>query len=318
MLFDAPDALQGVGRAADDDRRPAGAAADEQPAGPRVRRGLRRAARADSRRRRRAAVERAYRIALRPRADRRRSRPTRWRSSSSRRDRTRPGKPTPPTLALADFCQVAVVSERVRLRRVIRRARASPTARLDSHSTLADMAAMPTVRHAATAFARAGSSWRRARQRLRPARAGGPARPATRRSRPTGAEPARARSRRTSRPRRRRVIWLFMNGGPSQVDTWDYKPELEKRDGQELTGFDKNTGFFTDQVGPLMKSPFKFAQHGQCGHVGVGDLPEHGRARRQDGVHPLVLHRVEQPLAGPVQDQHRHEPAWASRASARG
>ncbi len=30
------------------------------------------------------------------------------------------------------------------------------------------------------------------------------------------------------------VIWLFMNGGPSQVDTWDYKPELEKRDGQEL------------------------------------------------------------------------------------
>ncbi len=41
------------------------------------------------------------------------------------------------------------------------------------------------------------------------------------------------------------VIWLFMNGGPSQVDTWDYKPELEKRDGQELTGFDKNTGFFT-------------------------------------------------------------------------
>ena len=56
-----------------------------------------------------------------------------------------------------------------------------------------------------------------------------------------------------------------MNGGPSQVDTWDYKPELAKRDGQELKGFDKNTGFFTDQVGPLMKSPFKFAQHGQNG-----------------------------------------------------
>src|SRR5262249_31211398 len=29
------------------------------------------------------------------------------------------------------------------------------------------------------------------------------------------------------------VIWLFINGGPSQVDTWDYKPELTKRDGQE-------------------------------------------------------------------------------------
>jgi hypothetical protein len=61
------------------------------------------------------------------------------------------------------------------------------------------------------------------------------------------------------------VIWLFMNGGPSQVDTWDYKPELEKRDGKELEGFDKNTGFFTAQVGPVMKSPFKFARHGQCG-----------------------------------------------------
>src|SRR6476620_9638500 len=67
--------------------------------------------------------------------------------------------------------------------------------------------------------------------------------------------PARAKS----------VIWLFMNGGPSHVDTWDYKPELAKRDGQELKGFDKNTGFFTAQVGPLMKSPFKFKQHGQCG-----------------------------------------------------
>jgi hypothetical protein len=61
------------------------------------------------------------------------------------------------------------------------------------------------------------------------------------------------------------VIWLFMNGGPSQVDTWDYKPELEKRDGKELEGFDKNTGFFTEQVGPLMKSPFKFERRGQSG-----------------------------------------------------
>ena len=61
------------------------------------------------------------------------------------------------------------------------------------------------------------------------------------------------------------VIWLFMNGGPSQVDTWDHKPELDKRDGQELKGFDPNTGFFTGQVGPLMKSPFKWAQHGKCG-----------------------------------------------------
>jgi len=61
------------------------------------------------------------------------------------------------------------------------------------------------------------------------------------------------------------VIWLFINGGPSQVDTWDYKPELEKRDGQTLADFDRFTGFFANSVGGLMKSPFKFSQHGQCG-----------------------------------------------------
>src|SRR6187399_1728031 len=65
--------------------------------------------------------------------------------------------------------------------------------------------------------------------------------------------------------RAKSVIWLFMNGGPSQVDTWDHKPELEKWHDKELPGFDKNTGFFTDQVGPLMKSPFKFARHGDSG-----------------------------------------------------
>jgi len=67
--------------------------------------------------------------------------------------------------------------------------------------------------------------------------------------------PARAKS----------VIWLFMNGGPSQVDTWDYKPDLIRHDGRELEGFDKETGFFPKEVGPLMKSPFKFKQHGQSG-----------------------------------------------------
>ena len=61
------------------------------------------------------------------------------------------------------------------------------------------------------------------------------------------------------------VIWLFMNGGQSQVDTWDYKPELEKRDGASLAGFDNKTGFFPEQVGGLMKSPFKFTQQGQSG-----------------------------------------------------
>jgi len=60
------------------------------------------------------------------------------------------------------------------------------------------------------------------------------------------------------------IIWLFMTGGPSQVDTWDYKPELQKRDGQELAGSDPKTGFFTTS-GKCLKSPFKWKQHGESG-----------------------------------------------------
>jgi hypothetical protein len=75
-------------------------------------------------------------------------------------------------------------------------------------------------------------------------------------------------------PRAKAVIWLFINGGPSQVDTWDYKPELEKQHGKDLPNFDKQTGFFPDQVGALMKSPFAFKQYGQCGKW-VSDLFPH-------------------------------------------
>lgn len=64
-----------------------------------------------------------------------------------------------------------------------------------------------------------------------------------------------------------RVIWLFINGGPSHVDTWDYKPGLVKYHGKELEGFDKFTGFFSQEVGALMKSPFQFSPRGQCGKM---------------------------------------------------
>ena len=67
------------------------------------------------------------------------------------------------------------------------------------------------------------------------------------------------------RARAKSVIWLFMNGGPSQVDTFDYKPQLAKLDGKALDGFDNKTGFFQDAVGPLMKSPFEWRQYGQSG-----------------------------------------------------
>ena len=60
------------------------------------------------------------------------------------------------------------------------------------------------------------------------------------------------------------VIWLFQTGSPSQVDTFDYKPELQKRNGPSLDGADPKTGFFTTS-GKCLKSPFKFNQHGESG-----------------------------------------------------
>lgn len=68
-------------------------------------------------------------------------------------------------------------------------------------------------------------------------------------------------------PRAKQVIWIFVNGGPSQVDTWDYKPALEQHDGKELPGFDRFTGFFAGSVGGLMKSPFRFSPRGECGKM---------------------------------------------------
>ena len=56
-------------------------------------------------------------------------------------------------------------------------------------------------------------------------------------------------------PRAKHVIFLFMDGGPSQVDLLDYKPELQKRHGEN--GRRENR--------QLMRSPWQFAQHGQSG-----------------------------------------------------
>lgn len=66
------------------------------------------------------------------------------------------------------------------------------------------------------------------------------------------------------RARAKRVIQLFMTGGASPMDTFDYKPQLEKLHGQKLGPTEKPEGF-TAAPGALMKSPFKFQQHGESG-----------------------------------------------------
>ncbi|MBC8354594.1 MAG: DUF1501 domain-containing protein [Planctomycetes bacterium] len=73
-------------------------------------------------------------------------------------------------------------------------------------------------------------------------------------------------------PRAKRVIFLFMKGGPSHLDTFDYKPQLQKDDGKELP-FDKPRVQFA-ATGNLLGSPWRFRKRGQSG-IEVSDLFPH-------------------------------------------
>jgi len=63
--------------------------------------------------------------------------------------------------------------------------------------------------------------------------------------------------------RAKRVIFLFMHGGPSQIDTFDYKPLLLRDDGKPLP-FAKPRVQFAE-TGNLLRSPWEFQQHGESG-----------------------------------------------------
>src|SRR6516164_5499523 len=80
-------------------------------------------------------------------------------------------------------------------------------------------------------------------------------------------------------PKARRLIYLFMNGAPSQIDLWDYKPRLGElfdtdlpdsiRNGQRLTTMTSGQKRF-----PIAPSIYKFAQHDKCGTL-VSELLPH-------------------------------------------
>ena len=102
----------------------------------------------------------------------------------------------------------------------------------------------------------------------------------------------------------KRVIYLHWNGAPSQLDTWDYKPDLKKhfgidlpesvRMGQRLTTMTSGQAKF-----PVAPSKFKFTQMGQCG-TWVSEWPSNrmsppmmlttsGRAPRAAAIQAQVL-----------------------------
>ncbi|HVJ79693.1 MAG TPA: DUF1501 domain-containing protein [Planctomycetia bacterium] len=77
-------------------------------------------------------------------------------------------------------------------------------------------------------------------------------------------------------PKAKRIIYLFMSGGPSQLDLFDYKPLLNERNGQDLPDSVRKgqrlTGMSGNQANlPLAGSLFKFAQHG-ASRAWVSDL----------------------------------------------
>src|SRR3954470_3418543 len=73
----------------------------------------------------------------------------------------------------------------------------------------------------------------------------------------------------------RRVIQLFMNGGASQMDTFDYKPELQKRHGEKVDFGIQAAA--TSVPGAIMKTPFEWQQHGESGRWVTSVFPEIAR-----------------------------------------
>ncbi|MBL9167321.1 MAG: DUF1501 domain-containing protein [Verrucomicrobiales bacterium] len=100
-------------------------------------------------------------------------------------------------------------------------------------------------------------------------------------------------------PKAKRIIQLFMNGGASQCDLFDHKPQLIARHGQK---FDPGAGARVEASvsvpGAVMKSPFEWAQHGQCGRWVSSALPH--LARHVDDMAFLMAMQSKSNVHGPA------------------
>lgn len=89
-------------------------------------------------------------------------------------------------------------------------------------------------------------------------------------------------------PQARKIIFLFMHGGPSSVDTFEYKPYLASNHGKPLP-IERPLAFDDQEPGPLMKPLWDFRPGGESG-IPVSDLFPHVRERVDDlcFVHSMV------------------------------
>ena len=101
--------------------------------------------------------------------------------------------------------------------------------------------------------------------------------------------------------RAKRIIFLFMSGGPSQVDTFDPKPLLTRDDGKPFP-FDKPRVQF-NSTGNLLKSPWRFRQHGESG-LWVSELFPHLAGRVDDLCMIHSMHGTNPAHGGAVMKVH--------------
>src|SRR4029453_6549601 len=83
-------------------------------------------------------------------------------------------------------------------------------------------------------------------------------------------------------PRAKRVIYLHQSGGPSHIDLFDFKPEMQAHHGEELPASirmgQRITGMTSGQKAfPIAATKFKFEQHGKSGLLLSELLPHHGK-----------------------------------------
>ena len=72
----------------------------------------------------------------------------------------------------------------------------------------------------------------------------------------------------------KRAIYIFLDGGISQIDTWDHKPRLQQDDGKSLPPSIQKPKFTFAKTGRLLRSPFRFRQWGERG-MWASDLFPH-------------------------------------------
>ena len=95
----------------------------------------------------------------------------------------------------------------------------------------------------------------------------------------------------------KRVIQLFMNGGASPMDTFDYKPELTKRHDQKFSS-DYTLEGVAKSTGKILKSPFEFKQHGQSGQWVSSAFPH--QAKHVDDMAFLMAMKSKTNVHGPA------------------